>query len=45
MISRRHFLQTATVTTGAGLAAFTPALHAEEPCAPLPPSDRQFEIR
>jgi Xaa-Pro dipeptidase len=38
MISRRHFLQTATVTAGAGLAAFTPSLRAEEPCAPLPPS-------
>ena len=38
MISRRHFLQSATVTAGAGLAAFTPSLRAEEPCAPLPPS-------
>ncbi len=38
MISRRHFLQTATVTAGAGLAAVTPSLRAEEPCAPLPPS-------
>ena len=38
MVSRRRFLQAATVTAGAGLAAFTPSLHAEEPCAPLPPS-------
>jgi Xaa-Pro dipeptidase len=38
MVSRRHFLQTATVTAGAGLAAFTPSVHAEEACAPLPPS-------
>jgi Xaa-Pro dipeptidase len=36
MISRRHFLQTATVTTG--LAVFTPSLRSEEPCAPMPPS-------
>lgn len=38
MLSRRHFLQTATVTAGAGLAAFTPSLRAEEGCASLPPS-------
>jgi Xaa-Pro dipeptidase len=38
MLSRRHFLQTATVTAGAGLAAFTPLLRAEGTCAPLPPS-------
>ncbi len=38
MVSRRHFLQTATVTAGAGLAAFTPSLRAEERCAALPPS-------
>src|SRR6266481_9728109 len=37
MISRRRFLQTATVTTGVSLTAFTPSLRAEEPCAPLPP--------
>ena len=37
MISRRRFLQTATVTTGASLTAFTPSLRAEEPGAPLPP--------
>ena len=36
MLSRRHFLQTATVTAGA--AAFTPSLRAAEGCAPLPPS-------
>jgi Xaa-Pro dipeptidase len=38
MLSRRHFLQTATVTAGSGLAAFTPSLRAEEACAPLPQS-------
>jgi Xaa-Pro dipeptidase len=38
MVSRRRFLQTATITTGAGLAAFAPSLRAEEACAPLPPS-------
>jgi Xaa-Pro dipeptidase len=38
MVSRRRFLQAATVTAGASLAAFTPSLHAEEACAPLPPS-------
>jgi Xaa-Pro dipeptidase len=37
MISRRRFLQTATVTTGASLTAFTPSLRAEERGAPLPP--------
>jgi Xaa-Pro dipeptidase len=36
MLSRRHFLQ--TVTAGAGLAAFTPSVRAEEACAALPPS-------
>jgi len=34
MISRRRFLQTATVTTGVSLTAFTPSLRAEEPCRP-----------
>jgi Xaa-Pro dipeptidase len=38
MVSRRRFLQAATVTAGASLAAFTPSLRAEEACAPLPPS-------
>jgi Xaa-Pro dipeptidase len=37
MVSRRRFLQTATISTGVSLAAFTPSLRAEEPCAPLPP--------
>ena len=36
MVSRRHFLQAATVTAGTSLAAFTPSLRGEEPCAPLP---------
>jgi len=36
MVSRRRFLQAATVTAGAGLAAFTPTLSTEEPYAPLP---------
>jgi Xaa-Pro dipeptidase len=36
MVSRRRFLQAATVTAGTGLAAFTPTLSAEEPYAPLP---------
>ena len=35
---RRHFLQAGTITAGAGLAAFTPSLRAEEACASLPPS-------
>jgi Xaa-Pro dipeptidase len=38
MVSRRRFLQAATATVGTGLAALTPSLHAEEACAPLPPS-------
>jgi Xaa-Pro dipeptidase len=38
MVSRRRFLQAATVTAGTSLAAFTPSLRAEEACAPLPPS-------
>jgi Xaa-Pro dipeptidase len=38
MVSRRRFLQASTVTAGAGLAAFTPTLSAEERCAPVPPS-------
>jgi Xaa-Pro dipeptidase len=38
MVSRRRFLQAATVTAGTGLAALTPSLRAEEACAPLPPS-------
>lgn len=38
MVSRRRFLQTGTITAGVGLAAFTPSLRADEPCAPLPPS-------
>jgi Xaa-Pro dipeptidase len=36
MLSRRHFLQAATA--GAGLAAFTPSVSAEEACTALPPS-------
>jgi Xaa-Pro dipeptidase len=38
MVSRRRFLQAATVTAGTGLAALTPSLRAEEACAPLPAS-------
>lgn len=38
MVSRRRFLQAATVTAGTGLAALTPSLRAEDACAPLPPS-------
>ena len=38
MVSRRRFLQTGAITAGVGLAAFTPSLRAEAPCAPLPPS-------
>ena len=38
MVSRRGFLKAGTITAGAGLAALTPSLRAEEPCAPLPPS-------
>jgi Xaa-Pro dipeptidase len=38
MVSRRRFLQAATVTAGTGLAALTPSLRAEEARAPLPPS-------
>ena len=37
MVSRRRFLQAATVTAGASLAAFTPAVCAQA-CAPMPPS-------
>src|SRR6185312_4925181 len=38
MLSRRRFLQAGTITAGAGLAAYTPVLRAEDACAPLPPS-------
>ena len=38
MFSRRRFLQASTITAGAGLAAFTSPLQAEEACPPLPPS-------
>ena len=38
MVSRRCFLQAATVTAGTSLAALAPQLRAEERCAPLPPS-------
>ncbi|MGA9797633.1 MAG: Xaa-Pro peptidase family protein [Terriglobales bacterium] len=38
MVSRRRFLQAATVTAGTGLAALTPSLRAEDACAPLAPS-------
>ena len=38
MFSRRRFLQAGTITAGAGLAAFTSPLQAEEACPPLPPS-------
>jgi Xaa-Pro dipeptidase len=38
MVSRRRFLQAATVTAGTTLAALTPQLRAEESSAPLPPS-------
>ncbi len=38
MVSRRRFLQAGSITAGASWAAFTPALRAEEACAPLPPS-------
>jgi Xaa-Pro dipeptidase len=37
MVSRRNFLKASTITAGASLVALTPSLHAEEPCAPLPP--------
>jgi Xaa-Pro dipeptidase len=36
MLSRRRFLQAGTVAAGASMSAFTPALHGEEQCAPLP---------
>lgn len=38
MVSRRRFLQAATVTAGASLASLTPTLQAEDACQPLPPS-------
>jgi Xaa-Pro dipeptidase len=38
MVSRRRFLQAATVTAGTSLAALAPQLRAEERCPPLPPS-------
>jgi Xaa-Pro dipeptidase len=38
MFSRRRFLQAGTITAGASLAVFSPALRAEDECAPLPPS-------
>jgi Xaa-Pro dipeptidase len=38
MLSRRRFLQAGTITAGAGMAALTSPLLAEEACAPLPPS-------
>jgi Xaa-Pro dipeptidase len=38
MVSRRRFLQAGTITAGAGLAALTSPLQAEEGCPPLPPS-------
>jgi Xaa-Pro dipeptidase len=38
MLSRRRFLQAGTITAGAALAPHTPALRAEDACAPLPPS-------
>ena len=38
MLSRRRFLQAGTITAGAALAPYTPALRAEDACLPLPPS-------
>jgi Xaa-Pro dipeptidase len=38
MLSRRRFLQAGTITAGAGMAALTSPLLAEEASAPLPPS-------
>ena len=38
MFSRRRFLQSGTLATGASFAAFPPSPSAEDACAPLPPS-------